>query len=105
MYMIKLLDYTIQFATFQSLIRELQSQVSLQNVAVLPYIKHINALLQQAVSTCKAAEVTEQPSQSETLVIKDTIPPGKNNELQWRFKQTSKTPGRKRTGLVLRLVM
>ncbi len=101
-HLIKPVDHTIQFNTFQGLIRELQEQVTLQNVAVLPYIKHINALLQQAVATCKAAEITEPPSSKKVLVIKDNIPPGKNCELQWRFKQTTKTPGRKRTGLVLR---
>ena len=43
---------------------------------------------------------TELPSHKQTLPVKESIAPGKNCELQWRFKQ--KTPGRKRAGLVLR---
>ena len=81
---------------------ELKEQVTKNNEAVLPYLKHVNALLQQAVTTCKAALSTELPSHKQTLPVKESIAPGKNCELQWRFKQTSKTPGRKRAGLVLR---
>ena len=84
------------------MMRELQEQVTLQNTAVLPYLKHINALLQQAVITCKAAQKTEPPSSKQVLPIKEAIPPGKNFDHQWRFKQTTKTPGRKKAGLVLR---
>ena len=76
-----------------------------QNTGVLPYIKHINALLQQAVTTCKAAQNTDLPSQKQSLPIKESIPPGKNCDHQWRFKQTSKTPGRKKNGLILRLAV
>ena len=81
---------------------ELQVQVTQQNEAILPYLKHINALLQQAVTTCKAAQNTEPPSHKQALPVKEPIPPGKNCEHQWRFKQTSKTPGRKKSGLILR---
>ena len=81
---------------------ELQEQVTQQNEAVLPYLKHINALLQQAVTTCKAALNTELPSHKQALTVKEYIAPGKNYEHQWRFKQTSKTPGRKKSGLILR---
>lgn len=70
-----------------------------QNLAVLPYMKHINALIQQAVATCNAAEKADQPS---PLPVKEVIPSGKNCELQWRFKQTTKAPGRKKMGLILR---
>ena len=98
-------DHTIQLNTFNSLIRELQQQVTPQNTGVLPYIKHINALLQQAVTTCKAAQNTDLPSQKQSLPIKESIPPGKNCDHQWRFKQTSKTPGRKKNGLILRLAV
>ena len=81
---------------------ELQEQVTQQNEAVLPYLKHINALLQQAVTTCKAALNTEPPSHKRELPIKEFIAPGKNCNHQWRFRQTSKTPGRKKSGLILR---
>ena len=76
-----------------------------QNAEVLPYIKHTNALLQQAVTTCKAAKNTEPPSHKQVLPVKETIPPGKNCDHQWRFKQTSKTPGRKKSGLTLRFAV
>lgn len=89
--------------SFNGLIRELQAEVTTQNTVVLPYLKHINALLQQAVTTCKAAQKTELPSSKQVLAIKEVIPPGKNGEHQWRFKQTSKTPGRKKSGLIFRL--
>lgn len=74
-----------------------------QNIAVLPYMKHVNALLQQAVTTCKAAQDSITSAPKEPLPVKEAIPSGKNYEHQWRFKQTSKTPGRKKSGLVLRL--
>jgi hypothetical protein len=84
---------------------ELKEQVTQKNEAILPYLKHINALLQQAVTTCKAALSTELPSHTQTLPVKESIVPGKNCEHQWRFKQTSKTPGRKKSGLVLRFAL
>ena len=87
------------------MICELQEQVTQQNEAVLPFIKHINALLQQAVTTCKAAQHTQPPSYKQSLLVKESIPPGKNCEHQWRFKQTSKTPGRKKSGLILRFAV
>ena len=55
-----------------------------------------------AVSTCKAAQTTEPTTPEQVLEVKEFIPSGKNCEHQWRFKQTSKTPGRKKSGLVLR---
>ena len=69
---------------------ELQEQVTLQNAAVLPYVKHINALLQQAVTTCKAAEKTKPPSCKQVFPMKEAIPPGKNCDHQWRFNQNYK---------------
>lgn len=43
---------------------------------------------------------TDNPIQ--VLVKKENIAPGETKELQWRFKKTTKTPGRKKRGLVLR---
>ena len=99
------IDHTIQLNTFNDLIRQLQMQVTPQNAAVLPYIEHINALLQKAVVTCKAAKKTEPPSSQQVLLNKEFIAPGKNSDHQWRFKQTSKTPGRKRNGSTLKFVL
>ena len=90
----------MELSTFNGLVRELQEYMTPQNVAVLPCIKHINSLLQQAVSTCEAAQSADLPSC--TLSVKEVIPPGKNCDHQWRFTQTSKTPGRKKAGLILR---
>ena len=94
-------DNTIQLASFQHLLRELQFKVTLQSDAVLPYLPHINALLQRAVSVCIAAENTTNAT-TQLLEKQETIHPGQTKELQWRFKQTAKSPGR--SGLVLRYI-
>ena len=66
----------------------------------MPYLDHVNALLHQAVATCKAAiQVSKLP---EPLVKKENMPPGKSLDHQWRFVKTTKTPGRKRNGNILR---
>ena len=83
------------------MLRNLQAKVTPQNDALMQYLPHINALLERAVTLCKAAE-TSTPVAIQTLKKQDNIPPGKTNDLQWRFKKTAKSPGRKRTGLVLR---
>ena len=82
------------------IIQELQETVSLTNKTVLPYLPHINALLLQTVTVCRVAE--KSTVQQHHLTVKDFIPPGKTVGRQWRFKQTAKTPGRKKTGLVFR---
>ena len=66
----------------------------------MPCLSHVNALLHQAVSTCKAAMQTSQPLQD--LGEKENIPPRKSLEHQWRFMKTCKSPGRKKNGNVLR---
>ena len=94
-------DSTIQLNSFQSLLRELQTTVTPQNDTVLQYLPHINALLERAVSVCKAAATTTNAT-IQPLGKQKTIHPGQTKELQWCFKQTAKSPGRKRSGLVLR---
>lgn len=94
-------DNTIQLNSFQSLLRELQMTVTHQNDSVLQYLPHINALLERAVSVCKAAETTTS-APTQPLEKQENIHPGQTKELQWHFKQTAKTPGRKKSGLVLR---
>ena len=49
------------------------------------YLDHINALLHQAVATCKAATQVSKPVDS--LTKKEKVPPGKSVEHQWRFKK------------------
>lgn len=66
----------------------------------MPYLDHVNALLHQALATCKAAVQVSKPP--EPLVKKENMPPGKSLDHQWRFVKTAKTPGRKRNGNILR---
>lgn len=94
------LDHTIQLTTFGSLMQELQQTVNPDNADVLPYLPHINALLLRTVTVCRVAE--KSTSREQHLSAKDVIPPGKTIDLQWRFKQTAKTPGRKKNGLIFR---
>ena len=95
-------DYSIQFQTFNTLQKDLQSYVNSTNSKILPHLDHINALLHQAISTCIAAtKVTKPP---EPIRKKENLPPGKCLEHQRRFIKTTKLPGRKRNGNVLRYV-
>jgi len=95
-----LVDHTIQLTTFWGLMQELQRTVNPYNTAILPYLPHINVLLLRTVTVCRVAE--KSTSQEQHLSVKDVIPPGKTIDHQWRFKQTSKTPGRKKNGLIFR---
>lgn len=81
---------------------DLQARVTHENTPVLQYLPHINALLERALSVCKAAEDSESSVDVQPLVTKENLAPGENKELQWRFKKTTKPPGRKKSGLVLR---
>ena len=95
-----LLDHSIQLQTFNILQKDLQSQINTNDNQIMPYLDHVNALLHQAVATCKAAtQVFKLP---EPLVKKENMPPGKSLDHQWRFVKTTKTPGRKKNGNVLR---
>ena len=95
-----LLDHSIQLQTFNTLQKDLQSYINSNNNQIMPYLDHVNALLHQAVATCKAAiQVSKLP---ELLVKKENMPPGKSLDHQWRFVKTTKTPGRKRNGNILR---
>ena len=94
------LDYSIQLQTFNSLQKDLQSYVNTSTSKILPHLDHIIALLHQAIATCIAAtKVTKPP---EPIDKKENLPPGKCLERQWRFVKTTKLPGRKRKGNVLR---
>ena len=95
-----LLDHSIQLQTYNTLQKDLQSHINANNNQIMPYIDHVNALLHQAVATCKAAvQVSKLP---EPLVKKENMPPGKSLDHQWKFVKTIKTPGRKKNGNVLR---
>lgn len=73
--------------------------VTLDNTSVHSFLPHINSLLHNAVLTCTSAMSTD------TLVQQfqsDKIAPNKKMEHQWRFQKTTKPPGRKKKGLILR---
>ena len=95
-------DHTMQLHTFNALVRDLQSHVTLANAQVLPFLGHINALLNRALVTCKAAAQVDSLTKGESLVKKEVMPAGKGFEHQWKFKKTVRPPGRKRRGLILR---
>lgn len=94
------LDSSLQLQTFNALQKDLQLHITTNNNHVIPYLDHINALLHQAVATCKAATQVSKPV--DLLTKKEKIPPGKSVEHQWRFKKTVKSPGRKKNGSILR---
>ena len=74
--------------------------VTIDNTSVHSSLPHINSLLHNAVLTCTAAMSTDTPVQP---FKSEKIAPNKKMEHQWRFLKTTKTPGRKKKGLVLRL--
>ena len=74
------LNHSVQLQTFNSLQKDLPSFINTNNNQTLPYLNHINALLHQAVSTCKAAMKTSKPVQE--LGEKENIPPKKSLEHQ-----------------------
>ncbi len=81
--------------------RELQTSVTHDNTPLLQYLPHINALLERAVAVCRGAMNVNSTSVL-PLEKKENIAPGETKELQWRFQRTSKVPGRKKSGLVLK---
>ena len=96
-YVFLFVDYSIKLQTFNTLQKDLQSYVTSTNNEILPHLDHINALLQQAIATCIAAtKVTKPPDPIEK---KESLPPGKCLERQWRFIKTTKSPGRKKRGM------
>lgn len=93
-------DPTLKLRTFNAHIQELQQLVTPQSAAV-PYLDHINSCLHNAILSCRAAIESEHNPQA-TFPMPEKIPATKRPELQWRFQKTTKTPGRKRNGLILR---
>ena len=72
----------------------MQLHINTNSNQVIPYLDHINALLHQAVATCKAATQVSKPVDS--LTKKEKVPPGKSVEHQWRFKKNSKITWKKK---------
>ena len=98
-----ILDPTVNLKTFNSLICELQEVVTPENNSIHHLLPHINSLLQQAVLNIRAVASSQvQPAMS---FDGEKIAPGKNLEHQWIFQKTTKDPGRKKKGLVLRYLI
>lgn len=76
--------------------KELEEIVTLDNKCIHSVLPHVNSLLQNAILTCKASD---KPVED---FAKENIAPNKKLEPQWQFQQTSRAPGRKKKGLVLR---
>ena len=95
-------DHSIQLNTFTHMMKELQSVVTPENTAVLPFLKHVNSLLHNAILTCKAALSQNECATESFKNEAENIAPGKKPDHQWRFKPTSKPPGRKRKGMIFR---
>lgn len=74
--------------------------MSVDNTAVIEHLDHINALLHNAVLTCKAT-LTAKPEVPVKFKEEDHFAPGQRLQQQWRFTQTTKTPSRKKKGTVL----
>ena len=81
--------------------KELENAVTLENTPIHAVLPHINSLLHNAVLTCTAAVSSDT---SCTQFKSDKIASNKKMEHQWRFQSTTKAPGRKKKGLILRLV-
>lgn len=98
-----MLDPSIKLRTFQTHVKTLQDIVTIENTGVHSVLPHVNSLLHSAILACKAASLSSTVFHSNEFEG-ENIAAGKNMEHQWRFKQTTKTPGRKK-GNVLRLVL
>lgn len=96
-------DPTIKLKTFTALIQELQTTVTKENQPVLPYFDHVNTCLHNAVLSCRAAlKIAHKGKSTAKFCEKENIPPGKDQEHQWRFTCTSHKCGLKRAGNTLR---
>ena len=90
----------------KKLLDELHTNITPTNESVLPSLKHVNALLYNAVLTCRAATSTSAETRNPTGAFQtkaEYVAPGQNSEHQWRFHPTTKAAGRKRKGIILRL--
>ena len=85
---------------FNAHILELQQLVTAQSAAI-PYLDHINSCLHNAILSCKAA-VEAEKTPNAIFPTPEKIPATKKPDHQWRFKKTTKTPGHKRKGLILK---
>ena len=97
--------YTCKLSTFAALHQELEQYVTKENPLVWPYLDHINSHLHNAVLACKAATTCSshhQQAASTSFTPKEAVAPGKKMEHQWRFIKTTKPPGCRKAGIVLR---
>lgn len=99
-YLRPLSDYTSQLATFEHHLDVLRKMVTKENTSVHPYLHHINALLNKAVLTVRAA--TSDSMQVQQFAVQEKVHSRQKQETQPRFHATTKPPGRKRTPTTLK---
>ena len=58
--------------------------------------------LNDAVLACKMAAMQSDSIDTQSFETKDNINSGQNMEHQWKFKKTTKSPGRKKKGQIFR---
>ena len=91
-------DPKAQLAESRRLLSQLGARLTEQNPSIHPYLKSINALLLKAELTAESA-MSDEVAQ---YLVNEVVAPGKKNEVQLRFHATTKKPGRKRKGNVLK---
>ena len=82
-----------------SRLRDLISIVETLPEESLPLLPHLNAQLDNMLIKLKA---TKTPTTIKPFSHQDKVPPNKKNEIQPRFKPTTKKPGRHTKGSTLR---
>ena len=97
---IVIVDFTLKLKTFDIHMRELQQSIS-EGGTVIQYLDH-NSHLYSAVLACRDAKEQQNATKSTFPVPSEKIPSNKKTEHQWRFNQTTKNPGRKKQGIILK---
>ena len=92
-------DSATKLKVFTSLMQELEKTITPENVAVHPFLDHINSHLQNAILASRAAK---ESTLTPTLPDISSIAPGKNLDHQWRFKRTTSASGPKKKGIILK---
>ena len=86
-------DITNSLKRFYTLVRDLLKKY--HSSITLIHLAH------QALVACKTATQVDLHTTLQPLLKKETIPPGKSADHQWRLKTTVKCPERKKSGIIL----
>lgn len=92
-----------ELQTTQTLLKEIGESVTKHSLK--PYLPHINSMLKNVLLKCQLAGSEETHSNVAEFSNKTFIAPGKKPDHQWRFQRTSKPPGRKKNGSILKWVL